>query len=261
MLKIITVLCLTFVTFCNFLYSAHNPRVVVIGSGIAGLTAAYRLKEKKFDVQVYEAKNRVRGRIFTALIDGHVTELGAQNILNGGAAENLLSLIEELKLQLQKTTIDISTYFIDQGQAIYIKELLKKFFFTEMDYLEYLEEIAKNSQNMHEVLMKIFGQNDILYKTFSLMLSTYEGGKIEQLSPIYFITLYHMISGGLCEVHPSSGEDESLLDIMSIYGGLNTLTEKMAEKMRDCIHLNQPLKAISKNLDGSYLLTFDSEEE
>src|SRR5688500_15908216 len=38
----------------------------VIGAGIAGLHCAYRLKQAGFYVQVYEASERVGGRMFTA---------------------------------------------------------------------------------------------------------------------------------------------------------------------------------------------------
>jgi monoamine oxidase len=41
----------------------QSPKVVVIGRGIAGLTAAYRLQEGGMDVNLYEARCRVGGRI------------------------------------------------------------------------------------------------------------------------------------------------------------------------------------------------------
>ena len=89
-----------------------SPKIVVIGAGLSGLTCAYRLQEKGFDVSVYEAHNRVGGRVFTVSVDGYLAELGGQNIFDGGEAENMLSLIEELGLETEgrKTVLQLN-YF------------------------------------------------------------------------------------------------------------------------------------------------------
>ncbi|MCI0616191.1 FAD-dependent oxidoreductase, partial [bacterium] len=49
----------------NGIAEEKQPAVVVIGAGLAGLTTAYRLQQKGIAVHVYEARNRVGGRIFT----------------------------------------------------------------------------------------------------------------------------------------------------------------------------------------------------
>ena len=58
------------------------PRVVVIGAGFAGLTAAYELSRAGADVTVLEARNRVGGRVlsFTDLVPGGAMEGGAELI-------------------------------------------------------------------------------------------------------------------------------------------------------------------------------------
>jgi monoamine oxidase len=59
-----------------------GPRIVVIGAGFAGLTAAYELSRAGADVTVLEARNRVGGRVvsFSDLVPGGTMEGGAELI-------------------------------------------------------------------------------------------------------------------------------------------------------------------------------------
>jgi protoporphyrinogen/coproporphyrinogen III oxidase len=59
--------------------------VAVIGGGIAGLTAAYRLKRKGYRVVVYEATDRAGGVIRTERREGFLAELGPNSMTAGGA--------------------------------------------------------------------------------------------------------------------------------------------------------------------------------
>src|SRR5262245_47868095 len=59
-----------------------GPRVIVIGAGFAGLSAAYELSHAGADVTVIEARNRVGGRVisFKDLVPGSTMEGGAELI-------------------------------------------------------------------------------------------------------------------------------------------------------------------------------------
>ena len=72
--------------------------VVVLGAGMAGLTAARSLAANGFRVLVLEAQNRVGGRILTMRVGGEVVELGAEFV--HGRPPELLALIEEAGLKL-----------------------------------------------------------------------------------------------------------------------------------------------------------------
>src|SRR3954464_13873638 len=45
--------------------SSVRGRVVVVGAGLAGLTAAHELSRAGFDVSVLEARDRIGGRVHT----------------------------------------------------------------------------------------------------------------------------------------------------------------------------------------------------
>jgi monoamine oxidase len=82
--------------------NGKGKRVLVIGAGMAGLTAARKLAEAHRHVMVLEARNRVGGRIFTLRERNEVLELGAEFI--HGRPPELWRLIQEA---------DLETYQVD----------------------------------------------------------------------------------------------------------------------------------------------------
>ncbi|MBT8140009.1 MAG: FAD-dependent oxidoreductase [Gammaproteobacteria bacterium] len=57
--------------------SLDSTRVIVVGAGLAGLTAAYELaKDPGIDVLLLEARDRVGGRVLSRRINGHPIDLG-----------------------------------------------------------------------------------------------------------------------------------------------------------------------------------------
>ena len=61
---------------------SDRPHVVVIGAGIAGLAAAYRLVQDGMLVTVIERDDRVGGKILTESVDGFVIEAGPDAFLS-----------------------------------------------------------------------------------------------------------------------------------------------------------------------------------
>src|SRR5271170_4065904 len=74
-----------------------NNDVVVVGAGMAGLTAARTLAEAGLKVLVVEAQDRIGGRIWTRHIGNEAIELGAEFI--HGRPPELWALIEEAGLE------------------------------------------------------------------------------------------------------------------------------------------------------------------
>jgi monoamine oxidase len=74
------------------------PQIVVVGAGLAGLTAAYQLAKAGYHATVYEAADRVGGRCYSdrSTFGGQVSEHGGELIDSGHDA--ILGLIEEFGL-------------------------------------------------------------------------------------------------------------------------------------------------------------------
>jgi monoamine oxidase len=64
----------------------HDPRVVIVGGGVAGLTCAYRLQQAGIASRVFEASDRIGGRTWTLrgyFAQGQIAEHGGEFISLG----------------------------------------------------------------------------------------------------------------------------------------------------------------------------------
>lgn len=81
--------------------AATAPRIAVVGAGLAGLTATYRLKQAGYAATLYEGSGRIGGRCWTgrgAFADGQLYEHGGELIDQGHGA--IRQLAQELGLPL-----------------------------------------------------------------------------------------------------------------------------------------------------------------
>ena len=81
--------------------ASRGVQIAVVGAGLAGLTAAYRLQQAGLIADVYEASTRIGGRCWTGrgdFADGQIYEHGGELIDTGHKA--LRNLAQELGLDL-----------------------------------------------------------------------------------------------------------------------------------------------------------------
>lgn len=97
------------------IFIGKKPRVIIIGAGFAGLSAAYSLYKKNIDFIILEARNRISGRVFSHTIDEKenlVIELGAEWV--GNSHTRMRELCDEFKLELLNNQFD--SHLIYQGK-------------------------------------------------------------------------------------------------------------------------------------------------
>lgn len=144
----------------SFPESASNPvmneihDVLVVGAGMAGLTAARALAEAGLKVLVLEAQERIGGRILTQHVGDEAIELGAEFI--HGRPPELWALIEEAGLESYERGGSqicfedgvLSDCGGEMGEVFEPLEKLEDFDGPDISFAEYLdrEEVAEEDR-------------------------------------------------------------------------------------------------------------------
>jgi monoamine oxidase len=94
---------------------SRYPRIAIVGAGIAGLNAAYQLKKAGLAATVYEARERIGGRILTAGATSDsslVADLGGHFINTDH--EDILNLANEFNLKLFNRLEDAERFAVPE---------------------------------------------------------------------------------------------------------------------------------------------------
>lgn len=238
-----------------------KQKVAVIGAGLAGLTAAYRLHQKGYDVDVFEARKRVGGRVHSVLVKDFeggyaVAELGGQNIGDGGEALHFLSLAQEFNLDTVEKESGFSALFYDGEELHDYHMLLKAYLADTQKFQKTFESLERSAQSMQDILDGLFPNDSPLKRALSLHLSSYEG------SPSSRLCLYHnretlksIILGSLASTRQSSIDSKPVWHLTALKGGNAKLPLKIMEKMGNKIHLGRILKKVGRD-DANQLKLF-----
>jgi monoamine oxidase len=105
----------------------ESDKVVILGAGLAGLTAAYQLKKNQMQFRLFEASDRVGGRVQTVRdinISSRHGELGGERI--DADHVSIQSLAQDLKIPLVETTLKESAAWFEKGKLMSSKDWRKE---------------------------------------------------------------------------------------------------------------------------------------
>lgn len=246
------IICLCLIAACSAF--AEHHRVVVIGAGLAGLTTAYRIQQMTGQsVEVYEARERVGGRVLTAYFDGSHEELGGKFI---GVTESLhlKALIDEMGLQIEDyaTTISQRKYVYQGKIDPYYAAFMNSPYPDESTY-NMLKEWANEEKNLGALLNAFFVKQDIPRHLAEIRMRGFEGNDTKDLSIEYLNSFWNYYDRSYLVGHKSNRYTASH---ETVKGGNSRLPEKLAEMLREHLHLGWPLRKISLTSNGKYLLEF-----
>jgi monoamine oxidase len=241
-----------------------KPKVAIIGAGLAGLTAAYRLFQRGIDFDIYEARNRVGGRVLSALMknyrgDFSVVELGGQSITDGGEATNFFHLAQEFDLSIESQEVDLCSRIYYQGQYVDFQKQLSNYLKAHPTLLDSIDSLASQCNSMEELIKKSLIDDPILQSAFATSMTAYEGINIKHQSIYHNLETFKcMLAGGLSTSQEHYGHEENQITIKNIEGGNAQLPIKIAKLLSSHLFLNKVLRKIDK-IDSQFHLIFQDE--
>jgi monoamine oxidase len=241
------------------LFSSENkPKIVVVGAGLAGLTAAYRLQQTGHDVQVYEARHRPGGRILSVKIGESYGELGGENFLDGNEGRYSLKLMRELNLETLHFEKPFSCIYTNGKQTTSFSEIIGKFK-NPPNLWKVMEEVASCSTNLQEVIDSVFKEDPELRSIFTRALTTFEGSDPKTLDPSCIDSLCELF---LLFQDLSMGNKGKPGGVkrLCLKGGNAKLPLALSDKLEHRIQYGSVLTAVRKE-QQKMVLTFNTNQE
>jgi len=251
---------------------SQPPRIAIVGAGVAGLNAAYKLKQTGLTATVFEGANRTGGRMFTArdlLADGLTTELGGEFIDSNHT--ELLNLMTEFGLERLDTrapavaSLTPETYFINgrhytQEQATRAFVPIAKRILADYDPLgdvDYQTEgggTALDRQSITQYLDGI-GVTGWMRELFDVAYVTEYGLDAGEQSALNFVFLIG--SGDLEDTDAFAllGESD---ERYKVRGGNQQIVDELARRVAGQIRPLHRLEAIRSKGQG-FTLTFQAD--
>jgi monoamine oxidase len=148
--------------------------VVVVGAGMAGLTAARRLAEAGLKVLVVEAQDRIGGRIWTRHVGDEAIELGAEFI--HGRPPELWALIDEAGLETYERggaqvcfeDGTLSDCGGEMGKLFEPLEKLEVFTGPDLSFAEYLDREKIPAEERSQIVGYVEGFNAADHRLISV---------------------------------------------------------------------------------------------
>jgi len=246
-----------------------QPTIAIIGAGIAGLHAAYILKQAGYTAYVYEGSPRIGGRIMSVngmMGDDLWTEMGGEFI--DSDHEDMLNLVKHFNLPMidrreeSELALEEFAYYFD-GQHYHLKDALEALH-------PYTEQIKKDIDSLsEEISYKKFSSDDQRLDNMSIMeyidslgvtgwfrefiYNSYTceyGMEATEQSAISFLSIFDPGDDKEYKLYGDSDER------YSVTGGNLKVCEALANEMQDYILTDHFLTSIKQEKDKTYRLNF-----
>ncbi|HET9485282.1 MAG TPA: NAD(P)/FAD-dependent oxidoreductase, partial [Xanthomonadales bacterium] len=240
--------------------------VAIVGAGIAGLTAAYRLRDAGVPFTLYEAQDRIGGRMLSLrghFADGQVCELGGELIDTGHV--RIRALAAELGIELDDLSQDdpklVAETWYHGGRAYGEREVLAAFAplaaslartqatlpDAQITYREPGGTEALDALTISQWLDRE-GASGWLRELIEVAYTTEMGLECEEQSALNLLTFIDSDANHL-KVFGESDER------FHVRGGNDLIVQKLAERVADAIETGSVLEAISRDAGGDYVLS------
>jgi monoamine oxidase len=245
-------------------------RVVVVGAGLAGLTAAYELDRKGWEVTVLEARDRVGGRCRTfrrELRFGQVAEAGGEFI--DGGHESMRGYAKSFGLELEDLREpeddELSEAIYADGELEAYEDVVDDDLQAEIDrYDEQIERYAAaidvadpartgaglDTRSVGDLLDELALAPQARAIVEARLRSSY-ATEAERLS-----LLFHVVSTAI-----EGDQPEEDVERYRIRGGNDRLPGAFAERLRASLALEAPVESIQSRQSGVRVVAAREEVE
>ena len=239
-----------------------KEKIIIIGAGLSGLTAARELERKGFDVQIIEARDRVGGRNEAIVSKSKLKlEIGGQWI--GANQTEMFKLCEEFGLQLYPTYNEGKNILFINGKVIKMGSQrgaipkLNPFVLVDLDRaMKRVEKMAQSinlkkpwvhpkAKEWDGMSLEVWIRKNIYTKTakayFRIVAEAVFSAEASDFSFLHF--LFYIKSGESLETLLSveKGAQEYRID-----GGTQQVSQKIAESLAAEIVYNVPVTKIEQ---------------
>ncbi|TDH21419.1 FAD-dependent oxidoreductase [Segetibacter sp. 3557_3] len=246
-----------------------QPKIVIIGAGMAGLNCAYQLKKSGYNTTIFEGSNRAGGRMFSKkdlMAPGLTTELGGEFI--DTEHKDMLKLCHEFNLPLidtmtaeelefQRDTFVIDGKFYTEAEVIRafqpyaarIKADIKSLP-NVMTYDDHNAATLRFDLMSIKAYLDLIGMTGFIRKGIEIAYVTEYGLEADVQSSINFLYLFSPNTANGFELFGSSDER------FKIVGGNQRLTNALYEEVKANVSLEHRLVKIKEGASG-YTLYFN----
>jgi oxygen-dependent protoporphyrinogen oxidase len=245
--------------------------VAIIGGGITGLTAAFRLHRAGVPVVLYEASGRVGGVIQTTCRDGFLAECGPNTILETSPVVS--ELVRDLGIESQRLYSDPAAknrYVLRNGTPTPVPDtaagmFTSRLFSTEAKLHLLAEPFVRRAapdaeESVSEFVLRRLGREFLDYAINPMIGGIYAGDPA-RLSVTHAFPKLHateqrygsLILGqllGARERRNSKEVSKQSAPKFSFHDGLQTLIDALHHELRDVVQLRAAVKALRQTPGG-----------
>ncbi len=167
---------------------------IIIGAGIAGVTAAHQLQQQGYNTLILEARNRIGGRIWSYKDNEHVIDLGASWI-EGIQNNPIYKIAEKFNIKTISTDFDHLVIYDSQGKKLsakqlqYLEQLISKFenaLKNREDYYDADTSIKTAFDDFAKEYRLTEAQKELLHFELITMIELDYAADLKHLSLYYF---------------------------------------------------------------------------
>ncbi|CAN0925276.1 Protoporphyrinogen oxidase 2 [Linum grandiflorum] len=280
--------------------TSPGRKVAVVGAGISGLAAAYKLKSNGYDVTVFEAEERAGGKLRSVSQDGFIWDEGANTMTESDM--EVTTLLDELGLR-KKQQFPISQkkrYIVRNGMPMMIPTnpialitssilstkskfqiILEPFLWKKNEHSKTSD--AYSAESVGEFFQRHFGEEVVTYLIDPMVAGT-SGGDPESLSAKHsFPELWNLenrfgsIIAGAIQAKWSATKGKAgdikgtgrkkQRGLFSYFGGMQTLADRLCKDLeKDELRLGSKVLSLAyscnvKSTSGNWSVSLASKDD